>query len=881
MPRVVTATYRLQLTKSFPFAKAIELVPYLHRLGVSHLYLSPILAAKSGSQHGYDVIDHSRLNPELGDETELRALADALHARDMGIILDIVPNHMAASAENPYWDNVLERGRASRFAQWFDIDWDAPAARGKVVLPVLGDELSKVLARGEITLRIGDSGARLGYFDATFPLDPATLPRELQLAQLDPAARPAAEQWADGPEGQKRLRALIAAQHYALRFWRRARTDINYRRFFDVNDLVALRMESEEMFMATHALILQLLTEGIVDGLRVDHVDGLRDPAWYLVTLRRAVDQVRHESAPRPCPIYVEKILSGGEALPREWPVQGTTGYDFMTQVEELFIDPDGYAAIEASYAAMRRSRGTGFAAVARDGKRRVLRAALWPDVLRLARVAKAWQPSADEQRVADAIVELIVHLEPYRTYLVAPGVASAGDAAVLARAFRDARAHGEADPEALAILERAFLASPSAGDHHRDELVARFQQTSGPAAAKGVEDTALYAYVPLASRNEVGSSPERDLEASAARLHERNAMRARDWPHGLLATNTHDTKRSADLRARIDALASMPREWTRYVARWRRLNRPRRTVVAGKPTPDVNAEYLYYQSIVGLWPAPRSDHRADDLPGREWLDDARERLVAYMAKAAREAKTRTTWVDRDEAYEKALDAFVRETLRARGEFLPDVARLVARIAPDGFHFALARILIHCTAPGVPDIYQGDEIWNFTLVDPDNRRPVNFDERRRLLEEVDGRASLDAFRDPRADIDDTVKIALVSRLLRFRREHHELVSAGDYRPLLPVAGSARLGIFAFARLDEHGAGGACIALARTRPLAEEVAGGVQQSLAVSAELAGRWRSVLTDRLVEVERNSSGESFVDAGTLIPATHPCELLFLENR
>ncbi|HJQ20626.1 MAG TPA: malto-oligosyltrehalose synthase, partial [Gemmatimonadaceae bacterium] len=702
--RVVTATYRLQLTKDFPFARARELVPYLHDLGVSHLYLSPVLAAKPGSTHGYDVIDHTRINPELGTEDELRALASDLHARDMGIILDVVPNHMSASAYNPYWDNVLERGPASRYASWFDIDWDAPAAKGKVVLPVLGDEIGKVIARGELTVDARDRGMRVKYFDRTFPLDASTLPRELQLAHLDPAAMSAATEWMAGAPGRRRLRALLDAQHYSLRFWRRARTDINYRRFFDVNDLVALRMETDEIFDATHALILRLVHAGVVDGLRVDHVDGLRDPAWYLMKLRAAVNAVRHADGPETVPIVVEKILGGDEQLPATWPVMGTTGYDFMTDVEELFVVPDGFARIEAAYRTLRRDSTLNFREAARDGKRRALRGALWPDVLRLARVPQRWKAAVPQDAIADAIVELIVHLEPYRTYIAEPGVVSDADRAHLDRAFKDAKKTARADPKVLDVLRRAFLGKPSASDTGRAELVARFQQTSGPAAAKGVEDTALYVYLPLASRNEVGASPDRPLADVVTRVHARNALRGRDWPRTLLATNTHDTKRSADVRARIDALTAVPDEWVRDVARWRRLNLRHKRVAHGKPAPDANSEYLYYQSLLGLWPAPSGDRGADDLPSREWMDAARQRLVAYMAKAAREAKTRTSWVDRDEAFEKALDDFVRQSMdpTQSAEFLSDVARLTARVASNGFHFALARVLLHCAAPGIP-----------------------------------------------------------------------------------------------------------------------------------------------------------------------------------
>lgn len=523
MPRTITATYRLQLRRDFPFAAARSLVPYFHKLGVSHLYLSPVLAARAGSPHGYDVIDPARVNPELGTDDDLRALAADLHAQGMGIILDIVPNHMAASDENPYWDDVLRRGRSSRFADWFDIDWDAPYADGKVVLPVLGDDLDRTIERGELTLHIRDSGARIAYFDKTFP--------------LDPAARPASDEWAAGEEGKGRVRALLDVQHYRLASWRRVAKELNYRRFFDVNDLVALRMETDAVFGATHEKILAWVREGILDGLRVDHVDGLRVPSWYLATLRSAVDAARHKDAPERFPIFVEKILTGDESLPAEWPVEGTTGYDFLNDVEELFLDPDGFRSIEANYRGLRHNPTLDFRAVARNGKRGVLNEALRPDVNRVARIAHAWRNRASVDEIANGIIELIVHLDVYRTYLSLPGIASDADGRLLTELFRRARDFEGVSTAALELLKDAFFADPSPGDSLRTELVTRFQQASGPAAAKGVEDTALYTYVPLASRNEIGGQPDRPLVDVAARVHARNAARSRDWPRTMLAT--------------------------------------------------------------------------------------------------------------------------------------------------------------------------------------------------------------------------------------------------------------------------------------------------------------------------------------------------------
>jgi (1->4)-alpha-D-glucan 1-alpha-D-glucosylmutase len=874
MPRNITSTYRLQLTRDFPIAEVRTLVAYFHELGVSHLYLSPLLAAKQGSAHGYDVIDHSRVNPELGTEDEVRGLADDLHARGMGIILDIVPNHMAACAENLQWDDVLTRGRSSKFADWFDIEWDAPHADGKIILPILGDELETILERGELQVRIRESGARVAYFDNSYPLDPATIPKEFQLAQWDPAGRPAAESWTAGPEGRARLRELLNAQNYRLAFWRNARDEINYRRFFDINDLVALRQENEEIFDATHRLILEWVRDGIVDGLRVDHIDGLRVPSWYLAKLRQSVDAVRHAEAPERVPIFVEKILSGDEALPAEWPVEGTTGYDFLNEVEDVFIDPSGWHAIETAYKKLRRTPDASFGALAREGKRRILEEALAPDVKRLARMAHRWSDDSTPAEYLEAIVELIAHLEVYRTYVSEPGMLTEADQRVLRSSFSAASASG-VSKNALAVLERAFFAAPDPSDALRGELVTRFQQTSGPAMAKGVEDTALYNYVPLASRNEVGGNPDRPLDEAHERLHARNVARARDWPHAMLATNTHDTKRSGDVRSRLDVLTHNPSRWSRHNARWRRLNKGHKRVVNGRPAPDTNTEYLYYQTLTAFWPAPRQGRRVDDLPDRQWRARARERLLTYMRKAAREAKVRTSWAESDAEYERALDAFVHATLEASDDlpFLSDVARLTALIATDGFHNALARIVLQFASPGIPDIYRGAELWNFTFVDPDNRRPVDFTRRSEMLR---GKDMMEVLRAAAAGqmplADDRVKLALTAQLARFRREESDLFHGGDYRPLLPDV----QGVFAFTRSR---AGKTCIAIVRTQPQQSGTKEQSDRDIVLSDELAGAWRSVLTGRVIELVRGPSRKAHLEAkiSDLLPRTQSGELIF----
>jgi len=793
-PASLSATYRVQLNKQFTLVNAREIVPYLERLGVSHLYCSPILAARPGSTHGYDVIDPKRVNPEIGTVDDLRALAEALHERGMGILLDIVPNHMGIGTSNSYWEDVLTHGQHSRYARWFDVDWES--ADNKLVLPVLGDELDTVIDRDELTLDVKEKTPRLRYFDNSWPVDPATLPEELQLVKFDPTAVPDPAIFTRGDEGRQRLRTLLDAQHYRLAFWRRGPAEINYRRFFDVNDLAALRQEDPEVFAETHELILSLVGEGVLDGLRVDHVDGLLDPLGYLERLREEVERLAPPKDSHVFPIVVEKILSPGEKLRRSWPVQGTTGYEFLNDLEDVFLHPDGYAAIERGYRSLRRLTSGDFADVAHAGKVKILEGALRADVDRLVR---RLQPLANDQSrepkgLASGIVQFIAALPVYRTYVDGRSATpDADDVAVLDRAVEVTHGRSKAD-SAVVDLIRDTVADASSDA--RLGFVQRLQQTSGPATAKGVEDTALYIYVPLASRNEVGGAPDRPLDDAVGRFHRANAERACSWPSALTCTNTHDTKRSADLRARLDVLSECAPEWRRSVARWRRLNQRHRATVKGRLAPDTNTEYLLYQTLIGIWPSPRPGRRVDDLPDRAWLENARERLEQYMLKAAKEAKTRTSWTEPDDAYESALKQFIAAILAPSEDspFLSDVARFVGHIATAGHWNALARLLVHATSPGVPDTYQGDELYFFALVDPDNRRPVDYGRREELLSTV---ASDGAIRGLAAS-DERLKLGMVQRLLNIRREHAALFTGGSYTPL-EVQGAHADHVIAFAR----------------------------------------------------------------------------------
>ncbi len=810
----LSATYRVQLNHRFTFRDATALVPYLQSLGISHLYCSPILAARRGSMHGYDVVDPTRLNPELGSDDDLRALAGALHERGMGMIVDIVPNHMGIGNENPFWTEVLTHGQNARYAHWFDIDWAAERmargarGRGKIVLPVLEDELESVLARDEIELDIGDSEQRLVYKGQTFPLDPASLTPEMQLALWDPKAvgDPVALAAGAGRGRREGLRRLLDAQHYRLTFWRRANTELDYRRFFDINDLVALRMEDGRVFAETHAYLLTLVRQGIIDGLRVDHVDGLRDPLTYLRRLRVQVEldengRQHADSTRSSVPIFVEKILSPGERLRGDWPVQGTTGYEFLNDLEDVFMDDGGFRSIERSYRRLRRlrdGRGT-FADQAYAAKLQVLRDALQPDVRRLVRrlepLAEAsghadWATS----RLAEGLMHFIAALPVYRTYIDGRAAPHQDDREAIARAVAESSRRNPATKDVVLLIASVLLddvGRESVGDRGWLDFVQRLQQTSGPATAKGVEDTALYRYVPLASRNEVGGSPDRPLENATQRLHGANAERAARWPAALICTNTHDTKRSADLRARLDVLTGLPGEWERRVRRWRRLNSGHRGVVRGRIAPDRNTEYLFYQTLFGLWPSPASAERDDSLPvpipDGEWRTGARQRLQTYMIKAAREAKVRTSWVNPDTEFEEALRRFIAGALEPSDDalFLTDVAELASQLARAAALTSLARVLLHLTAPGTPDLYQGDELWNLALVDPDNRQPVDYEDRGRSLHQLGGTSApfTAGLQSPQT------KLFLTTTLLRLRREHPKLFGCGHYLPLL-VDGSA-------------------------------------------------------------------------------------------
>jgi malto-oligosyltrehalose synthase len=692
-PPALRATYRVQLHAEFKLRDALAIVPYLETLGISHLYASPIFAARPGSKHGYDVTDPRRINPELGDEAALTELADALHARGMGLLLDIVPNHMGAGPDNPYWQDVLAHGRGSGYAKWFDISWDMHE-HGKLVVPFLADESAE-------------------------------------------------------PEEH---------EHYRVVHWKKGAREINYRRFFDVNDLVGLRMEDLEVFQETHEYLFALIERGLIDGLRVDHIDGLRHPAEYLRRLREETDR-RCEGG---LPIFVEKILMGDEHLRTSWQVEGTTGYERLNDIEDLFVDPTGFAWLEARYRSRRRSKDLTFGGTVRADKRAVLDRAFGPEVARLSRllgkIIRAGDETVSPAQVFHGIEEFVAAMPVYRTYIEANATPCREDIAVLVSMQL---VEGETIANRIRdVMSSAVIPSNARDLHFPDvaEFIERMQQLTGPAMAKGLEDTAHYAYVPLVSRNEVGGSPERPLDNIIRRFHAANEWYAANFPHSLVATSTHDTKRSGDVRARISALSEIDREWERTVTRWRRLNRRHQKAVRGRIVPDSNAELLLYQTLVGAWPA------------------SAERIKRYMLKAVREAKLRTSWTEPDESYEKALLDFIDAILDGGDDdpFLSELSRFVARVTPVAEWNSKSRVLLHLTMPGTPDLYQGDETWNFALVDPDNRRSVAY---------------------PPTP---TSKSELTHRILEVRRAHADLFANGSYVPLA-AAGPRVNNVVAFER----------------------------------------------------------------------------------
>ena len=817
------ATYRVQLHAGFTFDDAAAIVDYLADLGVSHLYCSPFLQAAPGSTHGYDVVDHHRLNVELGGDEAYERLCQALDRRGVSQVVDIVPNHMAISGrENAWWWDVLENGPVSRYAGYFDIDWDPPEERMRlrVLLPILGDHVGRCIDRGEIVV-VRDGGSfELRYFDHAAPVSPRSLDDVLgpvarrigsdtlasiavALGRLPPAAATDRESVDELHRDKEVLRAnlaellseqpdvaaavdeaiadlnadpdavdaLLERQNYRLAFWKVAGQELDYRRFFDITTLVGLHSENLFVFADTHEKMIELVREGKVTGLRIDHVDGLRQPAEYLRLLRQAAGPDTY--------LVVEKILERDEELPADWAVQGTTGYDFTAGVNGLFVDAAGEAAMTELYQSF-IGRPLVYDPLVHRNKHLVMREVLAADVNRLANllvwVCDRHRRHRDHTRLDlhRAVRELLACLDVYRTYARPGGAEPSADdvARVHAAVGRARRRRPDLDPDLLAFVAHILLMRVSGPQE--DDFALRFQQLSGAVMAKGVEDTTFYQYNRLVSLNEVGGDPGR-FGVPVAHFHAANARIAEHWPAAMRATSTHDTKRSEDVRARINLLSEIPDAWAAAVGRWSELNEGHKT----EGMPDRNAEYLFYQVLVGAHPL-----------------DA-DRATAFMAKASREAKEHTSWIDPDEAYDEALARFVSAVL-ADETFLADLAAFVAPLVGAGRVTSLAQVLLKLTSPGVPDIYQGTELWDLSLVDPDNRRPVDYDARRRVLHRVaegGATAAVDG------DDEGMAKLWLTARALAARRDHPAAFAPGAAYQPLDAAGERAAHVVAYLRGD--------------------------------------------------------------------------------
>lgn len=843
----LTATLRLQFHSDFTLDHAVPLVPYFAQLGISHLYASPILKARAGSRHGYDVVDPTCVNPELGGEAALQRLVAALRQHGMGLILDTVSNHMAVGgADNPWWQSLLAWGRRSPYAEFFDIQWHSsdPLLAGQLLLPFLGSDYGVALKNGDIPLEFDKQQGTLqiAHYDHRFPICPVDYGWILALSP-EPALKALAEHFTalaesttpladalalhtelarlvrEGADlestlvafdsraenGFKRLHLLLERQTYRLASWRTAADDINWRRFFDINELGGLRVERAVVFEATHAKLFELIERGLVDGLRIDHIDGLADPRGYCRKLRRRVDGLLAQrplsAALEHFPIYVEKILGSDEHLHRDWLTDGTTGYEFMNQVSLLQHDPAGEAPLSELWANL--SERPDFPEEVRQARHLVLNASLAGDcesvALALLQVARNDLMTRDLTlgAIRRALQALVAHYPVYRTYFNACG-RPAEDERFFQQALVNARQDlGEADWPLLEQLERWLGGQawrhlpPGRARKQLRHACVRFQQLTAPSAAKAVEDTAFYRNARLLSRNDVGFEAEH-FSAAPAHFHNEAQRRLRDFPDNLLATATHDHKRGEDTRARLAVLSERGPWLASRVEHWRELAAPLRTLLDDGPAPSPGDELMLLQTLLGSWPL------ALDLQDTGGLRTYAERIRQWQQKALREAKLRSSWNAPNEAYESACARYVDGLLldSENQQLRKSVADAAKLLACPGALNGLVQTLLRMTTPGVPDLYQGNEYWDFSLVDPDNRRAVDYACRRRTLDDATAPAELlTHWRDGR------IKQALIAKVLDYRQAHADLFHRGAYLPL-SVQGRHADNVIAFARLGE-------------------------------------------------------------------------------
>ncbi|HEY7000269.1 MAG TPA: malto-oligosyltrehalose synthase [Candidatus Udaeobacter sp.] len=857
MTRIPTCTYRLQFNRWFTFSQAREIVPYLDALGVSDVYASPYFQASPDSLHGYDITNHNKLNTAIGSRKDYDAWIAELRARSMGQLLDFVPNHVGiAEPLNQWWMDVLENGPGSRYAPYFDVDWQPLKSdlHDKVLLPILSDQYGRVLERGELQVRFEEGTFYLLYGERKLPIAPGTYPYVLEIAlqnlseqkeedfyaelqsiltaleylpkrtETDPkriaerirekeiikrrlerrsSEAPQVQQAIEkalaqinGEPGDQRsfdaLDTLLNAQSYRLAFWRVAAEEINYRRFFDVNDLAAIRVELPEVFDAIHRLTLELVSAGAVTGLRIDHPDGLYLPREYFDKLQQRCAKALGVGVPkdgRAIYMLAEKILMGPEALRSDWRLHGTTGYDFTNQVTLLLVDSSAETEITRTFHRF-IGHSMPFGHLLYAKKLQVMKLSLANDVDVLGNMLdrlseqNRWYRDFTLEALSRTVRETIACFPVYRTYLAPGEPVTEEDRQIVERAIAAAKRRNPAMEESIFNFLRAVLLfrfPPNLDATARAEhthFVLKFQQSTGPIMAKALEDTVFYIYNRLSALNEVGGEPQQ-FGLSVDAFHERSLDRKNNWPAALLATSTHDTKRSEDVRARIVAISEIPELWRRSLQRWRVSNRRWKRTINDVDAPDANEEYLLYQTLLGTWPM-----QADGEPETAATPDYTGRIQAYMAKALHEAKINTSWIQPNEEWDAAMHDFVAKILdpSARNKFLPAFVPIAREIARLGAVNSLTQTLLKLTSPGVPDIYQGNEIWDYSLVDPDNRRPVDYTWHREMLESL---ATADPQDLVRTWPDGRIKLFLTQRVLQFRRDHVELFNTGEYLPLTP------------------------------------------------------------------------------------------------
>jgi (1->4)-alpha-D-glucan 1-alpha-D-glucosylmutase len=861
------------LNSTFTFDQAREIIDYLADLGIGACYVSPILKARPGSLHGYDVIDHSVINPEIGSMEAFERFAARLQEFGMGLVLDIVPNHMCvADLTNSQWFDVLENGPSSPQARFFDIDWNPPREdlSNKVLLPTLGDQYGRVLENQQIRIEYSAGSFQARCYETALPIAPRSWPLILlpvleyvrpRLGESDPAVlelesittalgylplqtetdqqrirerlrekeiikrrlstlTTGSAVLADGiqaalndlngiagdPASFDRLERLLAAQAYRLSFWRVAADEINYRRFFDINELAAIRTEDPLVFQTTHSLIFELIQKGWITGLRVDHPDGLFNPGQYFADLQNACRPATGVASGRFF-VVAEKIVTRDEELRENWAIEGTIGYGYLNQLNGLFVDPGNKRAFRGLYERW-IGRETSFPELLYDCKRLILRASMSSELNVLARkldrICQRHRHSRDFtlESLRFALREVISYFPVYRTYIEESQLEpTEEDRRHIEKAVEEAKRRNAATSESVFDVIGSVLLVRDPDGLTPEQLaerrlfVMRFQQLTGPVMAKGAEDTAFYRYYPLASLNEVGGDPD-TFGFTPEKFHRKNLLRLRRWPRALLATSTHDTKRSEDVRARINVLSEIPVKWYEAIRRWNHINQAKKGTVDGVETPDRNAEYLLYQTLVGAWPF--QGRRDPDYAGFV------QRIQAYMDKALKEAKVNTSWINPNEEYDRAVRGFIEAVLDpiAQNTFLDDFVEFVSSIATAGMYNSLSQVLLKIASPGTPDFFQGSESWNFSLVDPDNRRPVDFHKRR-----TDMTAILDRHTESLADLvadllrtpqDGRIKMYVTMCALRYRRSHPDLFETGSYHPI-DARGTRKQHIVAFAR----------------------------------------------------------------------------------